>query len=220
MTRTKNAIQTVESIIEISAKLFAEKGYERTTMQEIVDGLGMSKGAIFHHFDSKEEIAQAVAERFCGAMLDAAERTAADTGVPLYERLIKTLLTLQVSDGGGRQMLFHLHSHPNALIHMMMEKIILEKVTPILAGIVREGTAQGLFDTRYPEETVEMILCYANSAFDVKRIAQLSAEETEHKVSAFIESVERLTGAKKGGMDILRQIITGAEDSNERHGHK
>ena len=50
MARNKYPEQTVEKILEVSLKLFSEKGYEKTTMQDIVNALGMSKGAIYHHF--------------------------------------------------------------------------------------------------------------------------------------------------------------------------
>ena len=46
MARNKYPEQTVEKILEVSLKLFSEKGYEKTTMQDIVNALGMSKGAI------------------------------------------------------------------------------------------------------------------------------------------------------------------------------
>ena len=58
--RNKNPEQTFEQIVVISAKLFKEKGYEKTSVQDIIDAIGMSKGAIYHHFKSKEEILNAV----------------------------------------------------------------------------------------------------------------------------------------------------------------
>ena len=63
MARNKYPEQTVEKILEVSLKLFSEKGYEKTTMQDIVNALGMSKGAIYHHFKSKEEVFDALCEK-------------------------------------------------------------------------------------------------------------------------------------------------------------
>lgn len=56
MARNKHPEQTVQKILDVSLKLFGEKGYEKTTIQDIVDALGMSKGAIYHHFKSKDDI--------------------------------------------------------------------------------------------------------------------------------------------------------------------
>ena len=60
MARNKYPELTVEKILEVSQRLFLEKGYEQTTIQDIVDNLGgLTKGAGYHHFKSKEEIINA-----------------------------------------------------------------------------------------------------------------------------------------------------------------
>ena len=64
MARNKYPEETVNLILETAGRLFVEKGYERTSIQDIVDNLGgLSKGAIYHHFKSKEEILSAVTDR-------------------------------------------------------------------------------------------------------------------------------------------------------------
>ena len=56
MARNKYPEVTVERILDVSQRLFLEKGYDNTTIQDIVDQLGgLSKGAVYHHFKSKEE---------------------------------------------------------------------------------------------------------------------------------------------------------------------
>ena len=56
MGRKKNPEQTVEQIIAVSSQLFIEKGYEQTSIQDILDSLHLSKGGLYHHFKSKEDI--------------------------------------------------------------------------------------------------------------------------------------------------------------------
>ena len=64
MARNKYPEVTVEKILEVSQRLFLEKGYDNTTIQDIVNGLGgLTKGAIYHHFKSKEEIMDALSEK-------------------------------------------------------------------------------------------------------------------------------------------------------------
>ncbi len=61
MARNKYPEITVEKILEVSQRLFMEKGYDNTTIQDIVNELGgLTKGAIYHHFKSKEEIIDAL----------------------------------------------------------------------------------------------------------------------------------------------------------------
>ena len=55
MGRNKYPEQTQERIVDASIKLFIEKGYEQTTIQDILNALNLSKGGLYHHFKSKVE---------------------------------------------------------------------------------------------------------------------------------------------------------------------
>ena len=64
MARNKHPEETVQLILDVAFRLFMEKGYERTSIQDIIDRLGgLSKGAIYHHFKSKDDILMAVTDR-------------------------------------------------------------------------------------------------------------------------------------------------------------
>ena len=47
-------------LVATAAKLFAEKGYEATSIEDLLRELGMSRGALYHHFNSKEAVFEAV----------------------------------------------------------------------------------------------------------------------------------------------------------------
>ena len=64
VARNKHPEETVKRILDVAYSLFMEKGYEATSIQDIINGLGgLSKGAIYHHFKSKEDILIAVTDR-------------------------------------------------------------------------------------------------------------------------------------------------------------
>ena len=61
MARNRNSHETRKKILEVSKDLFLEKGFDNTSIQDIIDGLGgMTKGVIYHHFESKYEILQSI----------------------------------------------------------------------------------------------------------------------------------------------------------------
>lgn len=66
MGRNKYPEITESRILEMAMKLFIEKGYEHTTLQDIADAIGMTRGAIYHHFRDKAEMVDAV----MGCMFD------------------------------------------------------------------------------------------------------------------------------------------------------
>ena len=78
MGRNKYPEETVAKILDAALELFCAQGYEGTSIQDIVDRLdGMTKGAIYHHFKSKEEIFDASFDR---AMAPVVERRRATLG--------------------------------------------------------------------------------------------------------------------------------------------
>ena len=55
MARNKHPEETVNLILDVAFRLFMEKGYEHTSIQDIIDNLGgLSKGAIYHHLNQKK----------------------------------------------------------------------------------------------------------------------------------------------------------------------
>lgn len=61
MARNRNSHETRQKILEVSKNLFLEKGFDNTSIQDIIDGLGgLTKGVIYHHFESKYEILQSI----------------------------------------------------------------------------------------------------------------------------------------------------------------
>jgi len=64
MARNRNPAETREKILDVTLQLFKEKGYEKTTILEIVERLeGLTRGAFYHHFKSKEEVLYALLAR-------------------------------------------------------------------------------------------------------------------------------------------------------------
>ena len=63
MSKKYNSQSTIDDILSVSAKLFLEKGFDKTSMNDIATTAGISKGAIYHHFQSKDAIIKAVTEK-------------------------------------------------------------------------------------------------------------------------------------------------------------
>ncbi|MCU0096886.1 TetR/AcrR family transcriptional regulator [Bacillus cereus] len=96
--KIKDSKQTIEKILTVSATLFSEKGFDKTSIQDIVDSIGMSRGAIFHHFKSKEDILDAVIERHLNYTYEMLEQLANSVdSVNSRDKLIK-ILEILISD--------------------------------------------------------------------------------------------------------------------------
>ncbi len=74
-------------LLQEAARLFRRKGYERTTVRDLANAVGIQSGSIFHHFKSKEEILRSVMEEtviYNTALL----RAALDEASSLRERVL------------------------------------------------------------------------------------------------------------------------------------
>ncbi|MEG0742950.1 MAG: TetR/AcrR family transcriptional regulator, partial [Clostridia bacterium] len=90
MARNKYPEVTIGRILDVSEQLFLEKGYEHTTIQDIINALGdLSKGAIYHHFKSKEEIIIAVVDRLYGSTEAGCAEIQADKSLSGLQKLRK-----------------------------------------------------------------------------------------------------------------------------------
>lgn len=198
MRITKDAIERKNEILDVAEKLFNEKGFDHTGTSDIAEKTGIAKGTLYYHFKSKEDIMDALIERRSAQIWDAAKKAAGNENLPVLERLFQTLLAMNIAEqGGSSEMIEHIHKPQNALMHQKVHDALLAGIPPILMPVMEEGIRQGIFDTPYPYESLEIGIIYANTVFD-DTAAKLPKKELAKKIEAFIFNLERLFGAKQG----------------------
>lgn len=168
MARNKYPEETVDLILETATRLFMQKGYERTSIQDIIDNLGgLSKGAIYHHFKSKEEILVAVTNRMSGEsdrlLLKIRECTDL-TGKEKLKKLLEGSINRPVNDR-----IFsaapNIKSSPALITSILMETV--ETVAPeYVLPIIKQGIQDGSIQTEYPEELAELVMLVGNIWLD------------------------------------------------------
>lgn len=164
MTRKNNPKQAIENIITISAKLFAEKGYDKTSMQDIADAVGMSKGGIFHHFSSKEDIFNAVMERQFEQITETVKKWLDDMhGLTAKEKLRglirRNLMDEKIIKESGN-MISSAAESPQIILAFTQDNV--KKLAPIIAEVIREGIEDRSISTAFPNECAEVLLLLLN----------------------------------------------------------
>lgn len=206
MRIVKQAEERRNEILDVADELFGQKGFDGTSTNDILDKVGIARGTLYYHFKSKEDIMDALIERYNARILGAAGHIAANKNIPVIERIIGAVLALNISGGSSKEMMEHIHKPQNALMHQKIQKAIINGVTPILTGIIIEGIEQGMFDTSYPYECMEMVVIYANTVFDDDMI-QMTNEERFTRIQAFVCNLERLLGAESGSLVSVMQMF-------------
>jgi AcrR family transcriptional regulator len=160
MARNKYPEETLNQILTVSLHLFMEKGYEQTSIQDIINRLGgLTKGAIYHHFKSKEEIMQAVIGRMYEGVDESFAAIRDDKSLTGLEKLRKILMDslnnpsqLEMMSGAPSLM-----DNPKMLA-FQMRNIIEESVPKYIQPIIEQGLADGSIQTDYPKELSEVLM--------------------------------------------------------------
>lgn len=210
----KEAEERKNEILDAVDELFSQKGFDGTSTNDILEKVGIARGTLYYHFKSKEDILDALIERYLQRLLVVAREIAADKSLPVNERIIRVVMALNINHGSGKEMITQMHKPQNALMHQKIKKAILHGVTPILTDIIKEGIEQGQFHTPYPYECMEMVMTYTNAVFDSD--TEMTDAEFTGRIQAFIFNMERLLGAEKESLlPYLMQVFeSGTEGQN------
>lgn len=198
MRVVKEASERRKEILDVAERLFVTKGYDNASTNDILAEIGIARGTLYYHFSSKEDILDALIDRILESLLANVRAVAEDESIPVLERFTKAVLAGNVDTDAGHMVVEQVHKPQNALMHQKMTERILKGLNPLFVKIVRDGIDQGIFDVEYPEETIEMIIMYANTAFD--DLNEHTEEERMQKVQAFIRNVEVMFHMEKGSL--------------------
>lgn len=206
----KKADERKKEILDAADILFTQKGFDGTSTNDILEKVGIARGALYHHFKSKEEILDSLIDRYSTRLLCAAKLAAEDKEVPLIKRIIYTIQSLNVNNAGGGEILRQIHKPQNALMHEKSHRAMLQGIPPILESLVQEGIDQGIFNTPYPYQCMEMVVAYINAVFDDE---STSTVDNATLLQAFIFNIERLLGAEPGSLLEIAQTLQTGNDN-------
>lgn len=157
MARNKYPEITVEKILEVSQRLFLTKGYDNTTIQDIVDELGgLTRGAIYHHFKSKEEIMDALTDKMFH------EKNPFDTvkNQKDLNGLQKMKMAMSLNNSDKEKVNLSLQAIPilkNPRILAGMIESNRQVLSPFWLELLTEGNKDGSIHTDYAKELSELI---------------------------------------------------------------
>jgi AcrR family transcriptional regulator len=201
----KNAERTEMSknkILHVAERLFAEKGYERTAVNDILNVAGIAKGSLYYHYKSKEDVLDGVLGRMTEQVAATTEAVANDPALTAHEKMTRLIPSMDISKSPNERMIRELHRPANALMHQKSIVQTIRAVAPIIAGVVEQGNREGVYHTRRPLETVEILLVAGQFIFD-DGIFQWTPDEMAARLPSFIEITEAVLGAEKGSFQFL-----------------
>jgi AcrR family transcriptional regulator len=165
MARNKYPEETLNQILSVSLKLFIEKGYEHTSIQDIIEELGgLTKGAIYHHFKSKEDIMLAVLKQLYKGVefkLAAVRDDKELNGLEKLRQIIRVSLNHDPIQLEMMSTAPSLLKNPKMLATQLQS--VIEDAVPIyIQPIIEQGVLDGSIKTDYPKELSETVMLLSN----------------------------------------------------------
>ena len=198
-------------ILDFSLGLVYSKGYAQMTIQDILDGLHISRGALYHYFDSKETLLEALVNRMGKAAVETFLPILQDphlTAIQKFRRYFEA--SAQWKSAGKAVILGMLrtwYTDDNTIVRQKMSAQSIKGTASILEPIIRQGMQEGVFSTRYPEQVAETIAGIAYGMADsmvglmvADETAPVTLQKLETLLEAYFDTVERILGAPVGSL--------------------
>lgn len=219
MARTVNAAahqSKREAILDHAAMLVRTVGYEEMSIQDLIDRLGISRGALYHYFDSKQAVMEALVDRMGNVAVETLLPIIRDPDLTALEKFRRYVNGSIMIKAGSQELITDLirawQREENLRIRHKVAAATLDRTAPmILEPIIRQGVAEKTFDTAYPAQTARIIagiwLGLADSL--IMLIAQdadesVITEQVTTLISATTTGIERILGAPEGSLHIDR----------------
>ncbi len=201
MGRNKYPEQTIEHILDASTKLFIEKGYDKTSIQDIMDMLGLSKGAIYHHFTGKEEILEVVIKRrsdYAAHMLkDLIVNTQAVNAKEKIQKILLSIATDKEIHAINRILCSQIKS-PQFVVAGIKSNV--KDDADYISQLLSEGIADGSIQTDYPVECAEIFMMLLNIWINPV-LFNRNQLQTKQRLNALQQIMKQL------GVDILSEEL-------------
>lgn len=202
MRIVKTAEVRKQEVLAVAMRLFATQGYEETSINQIIEALGISKGAFYHHYSSKEDLVEALAAMYVEEAAGRARTVLEDETLDAFGRLSMFLSRLRNSkteSAAELQAAFApIFLERNVHLYERTQNAVNSVIRPILARIIAEGVADRTFDTPDPEAAAETVLHLMGSTRPI--VARLYASTNQL-------DIERQIAAIAGRMRYLSTVI-------------
>jgi AcrR family transcriptional regulator len=214
MARIRNFDQTRTLLIETAAQLFATQGYDRTSVESIIGQAGVSKGAFYHHFSSKDQILDAVTSQLDVEAADAIKAAVGERSVGALARLNRFFVTSRswslTHFSLVKEVIDVLFREENVRMRRKVEKHAAALIEPLLADIIRQGNEEGVFDLPEPDESARTILqmAWALREAQVKTLSELGLTDAafdvaQRRLNLYVVMLERMLAVPAGSIERL-----------------
>jgi AcrR family transcriptional regulator len=221
VARTLNpAVHAVrrEVFVDVAQRLVTTNGYERVSVQDVLDGADSSRGAFYHYFDGKAALLDAVIVRMVEQAWAMLASIVDDPELTAVEKLDGLFSGLAEFKAERRELVLRIietwRSDDNAIVREKFRRATIGRLSPLLGTIIRQGIDEGSFDSSDPDPLAAVLAALVmganEAAFDLyvaRQAGDIELSEVERRLAAFSNAFERLLGLRQGSLPLANPEV-------------
>jgi AcrR family transcriptional regulator len=201
-------------ILDAAQRFLYRKGYEQMTIQDILDDTHISRGALYHYFDSKQALLEGLIERTGEQGMQLIRPILTDPKLNALQKLQIYFDSAMRWKTTQKTMLIPIlrvwYSDDNALVRQKELAASKKIMIPMLTDVLRQGIKEGLLAAPHPEQMVEVLVSLILGLSDALGELILAGQagtadlvRVEATVTAFTYSIERALGAAPSSLKLI-----------------
>lgn len=140
MAKTKE--ERRNEIIETAGRLFEEKGYEQTQVQDIVNEIGVAKGLFYYYFKSKDEVMEELADRYADSIIEAVNKLI-DKDMSTFDKINRIFQIFIESAENKSGIFLGIQNVKNGVTHKRIFSNVGKKMVPLVTRLIIDGNKNG-----------------------------------------------------------------------------
>lgn len=208
---------TKKRILSESLKLFRNNGYDKTSIQQILDNTGIGKGTFYHHFSSKEEILDSIIDDHLMIFINLVRSIAQDPSLSAINKINTLMLKIQNLRNNSTEkrisLIQMMAKEANLKLTYKYTEKIVSKTCDIYTSIIQQGIEENSFNTPYPAQTAETIIRMAlhfRAKTAIKILSQSNNDSLKKNLKQtgnyLEEMIARLLGIPKDCLKIAETL--------------
>lgn len=203
-----------DELLDMGEQLIYSKGYERMSVQDILDALNIAKGTFYHYFDSKQALLEAVVERMIERAYQLLAPIAHNADLSAAEKFEHFFMSLAQLKTDHKALLLGLlrvwYADDNVLVRQKVSAESHGRFKPLLDAIIQQGIHENIWQTAYSVHVSDIVLTLArglNEALSVLFLSEVPApdhaRQVHRTIDAYTDAITRVLGAVPGSLRLV-----------------
>jgi AcrR family transcriptional regulator len=210
---TKEYDERLKELLDSAQQFFFEKGYQKTSVNDIIEKVGVAKGTFYHYFKTKSDLLDKLVERFTEVIHTEMKKLVKRTDLNALEKMNGFFALGRTFKARNielmKLLLKALYNEENLVMRHRMIRNRIKLTLPEFVKVIDQGIKEDVFNVTNSRELAELIYYLGININELAGELLLTLSENpeniniiERKIKAYESSVEKILGIPEGSISI------------------